>query len=577
MHPGAVAGTVPPRMPARLASFTRLAALPRWLAPLLALAACGLVASTWHYFGHTWDEPEHIAVGLTLIDRNEYLFDDQHPPLARLMGALGPYLAGARPPARAGIDPALYGEETGRQILYHSTASYDTLLTLARAGMLPFLALLVLAFWHWMRRDFGEQMALVGSGFLLTTPVLMGHAGVMALDMPVTATCVLGFACLVRWVEAPTLARAASLGLATGLAVSTKLSALPFLAVAGLALLAARVVLAHRAGEPYAVAARLKGAGLAFALCVAVAIASYGPHLVYLTNPTYAPNPAIDFLVGSSGRLHDVAYELAARVRVPLGVQEFTDNFIGVTFHNTHGHQSYLLGQTGLMGWWYFYPVALAVKTPIPLLVLGLAGLTLLARQGWSERSVARLAPPFAFAAILGFCMAYSHINIGVRHVMVLYPLLAIGAAAAVLEAWRRWAQPAARAGIAVLVAWQLATMVVAYPDYLAYFNAIAGAHPERILVDSDLDWGQDLKRLSQELARRQVPFVSIAYMGSADLTLEHLPPFKRLGPGDRATGWVAVDMLSLKERRQDFDWLAGATPVARVGQSIDLYFIAPR
>ncbi|HMI38123.1 MAG TPA: hypothetical protein VK505_10920, partial [Steroidobacteraceae bacterium] len=218
---------------------TIVARAPRWAAPLLALLACLLVASTWPVFGHIWDEPEHIAVGLALIDRNEYLYDDQHPPLARLAAAIGPHLAGARAPTDTGPGPGMNGEEAGRQILYHSAASYDRLLTLARLGMLPFLVVLIFAVWQWMWRYHGAAVAWLASGFLLSTPVILGHAGVVALDVPVTALCTLSFYVLLRWLESPSLGCAALLGLVVGLAVSTKLSALPFIGLAGLALLAA--------------------------------------------------------------------------------------------------------------------------------------------------------------------------------------------------------------------------------------------------------------------------------------------------------------------------------------------------
>src|SRR5260221_12107180 len=131
---------------------TIVARAPRWAAPLLALFACLLVASTWPVFGHIWDEPEHIAVGLALMDRNEYLYDDQHPPLARLAAALGPHLAGARAPADTGPGAGPHGEEAGRQILYHSSPSYDRLLTPARLRMLPFLGVLIFSPCPWAWR-----------------------------------------------------------------------------------------------------------------------------------------------------------------------------------------------------------------------------------------------------------------------------------------------------------------------------------------------------------------------------------------------------------------------------------------
>lgn len=520
----------------------------------LALFACLLVASTWHVFGNVWDEPEHLVAGLSLLDNGEYRYDNQHPPLARLAAAIGPALAGAS----LARDASPIGEQAGRDVLYHSRASYDMLLTLARLGMLPFLALLMIALWYWVRENFDAPIAWLSALFLLSSPPILGHAGVVALDMPVTALCVLGFYLLQRWVVAPTLGRSLALGLATGLAVSTKISAIPFLGLGGLALLAVHMFLSAR-GLQHAIPGRAMvstvaryagGALLATVLAAIICVAVYGPTLVYL--------PALD-------------------MRVPLGVQELAINIRGVEFHNAHGHPAYLLGQTDLMGWWYFYPVALAVKTTIPMLVLGIPGLAWLAWRGWHARQLGLMAPGLLFAVLLTFCCLYSHINIGVRHVLVLYPLLAIGAGAAVLALWQNLHSLPLRCVAVALVVWQFTTLVTAYPDYLAWFNAFAGAHPERILVDSDLDWGQDLRRLSQELARRQISEVYIAYRGSADLSREHLPAYKMLGPNKEVTGWIALDMLSLKESNGGYDWLLGHQPLQRIGRSIDLYYLPTR
>ncbi len=542
----------------------------------LALLACLLAVSTYHVFGHTWDEPEHIAAGLVLLDRGDYLYDDQHPPLARLAAALGPYLAGSRL-----LDHASpFGESAGRDVLYHSPASYDTVLTLARLGMLPFLLVLVLATWLWARRWYGGVTATLAALFLVTTPVILGHAAVAAIDVPVTGLIILSLYLLLRWMEAPSLRRAAGLGLASGLAVSAKLSAVPFLGVCAVVLAAARVLCLEAPPRTWAWRERVLGCVLALCLVACVTVGVYGPKLIYLTTFEFAPSKVLDVFVGDGGSLHAAVYRFFAHVRVPIGMREVVQNFIGVAYHNAHGHPSFLLGEDRQFGWWYFYCVALAVKTPLPLLLAGLGGLGLLAWRGARARSVPLLAPPLCFIAILGFSSAYSHINIGVRHVLVLYPLLAIGAAYALVAAWRasatlvsERARSALRAGLGALVLWQAGTLL-AWPDYLAYFNVLAGDHPERILVDSDLDWGQDLRRLSQELARRRVERLYLAYSGSADLSLEHLPPFQSLPRDAPVTGWIAIDMLTLKDNRPHYDWLLAYTPVTRVGKSIDLYRI---
>jgi 4-amino-4-deoxy-L-arabinose transferase-like glycosyltransferase len=539
----------------------------------LALSACGLCISTYHIFGNFWDEPEHIAAGLVLIDRGEYRYDNQHPPLARLAAAIGPYLAGARFHG----EPMPIGEAQGRELLYHSPASYDELLTLARLGMLPFLLVLLAATFIWMRRWQGDGTALLAVFFLVCTPVILGHAAVVAVDVPVTALTMLTLYLLLRWFESPNLAAATQLGLAAGLAMATKMSAVPFIGIAALTLIALRLLFAPRRPLSWQLPRRAGGAALAALLAAVIMVGVYGPNLVYLTTPDMAPSKSLDFLAGSHGALHDLAYHIAARVRLPLGLQMVPLNILGVEWHNQHGHGSYLLGQTGTNGWWYFYPVALAVKTPTPLLLLGLWGLGLLGLRGARAADLYLLAPAACFVSIIAFCCAYSHINIGVRHVLIAYPLLAMGAAYSLVTAWQRWRSPAAHAVILGLLAWQLSTLISAYPDYLAYFNIWAGRHPERILVDSDLDWGgQDLRRLEKVLAARGVRQLSLGYKGTADLTLEPLPPFTLLKPNQPVTGWVAITMLTLQENQAGYAWLLRHAPLQRVGKSFELFYIPP-
>ena len=542
---------------------------------LLALLACALCISTYRVFGNFWDEPEHIAAGLVLIDRGEYRYDNQHPPFARLAAAIGPYLAGARFHG----DPNPNGEAEGRELLYHSAQSYDELLTLARLGMLPFLLVLAGATWSWTRRWFGEPAALLAVLFLLSSPVILGHAAVVAIDVAVTALTMTSLYLLLRWFETPSVARGLGLGLAAGLAVASKMSAVPFIGVAAATLIVLRLAMLRAAPARTPLRSQLlpraASGALALGLALLIMVGVYGPNLVYLTTPDLAPSKALDFIAGSHGWLHDLAYSFAARVPLPLGFEMVPLNFLGVEWHNENGHLSFLLGQTAKRGWWYFYLVALTFKTTLPLLLLGLSGLVLLAIRGARAANIYLLAPSACFVSLLLFCCLYSHINIGVRHVLIAYPLLAMGASYAALAAWQRWPARAVRAALVGLTLWQVSTLVYAYPDYLAYFNILAGEHPERILVDSDLDWGgQDLRRLEHVLAARQVEQLSIGYKGTADLSLEPLPPYSLLKPDQPVHGWVAITMLTLQENQAGYAWLLRYRPVQRVGKSIDLYYI---
>jgi len=544
---------------------------------LVTLLAVGLAASTWHVFDQTWDEPEHLAAGLVLLDRGHYVYDIQHPPLARLALAVGPYLAGARSQGTPPPD----GKPEGLAILYGS-GHYTLYLTLARAGVLPFLALLVVMTYVWGRTVLGRGGSLLAALLTATTPVVLGHGALATLDVAAASTCLLALYATLRWLESGRWRDALVLGLTLGLALGTKLSALPFCGVGGFVLLALR--LWERRGradcsEPLARAVWIGGGVLVTALIATILTLGYGGRLIYLTDGHRFSQP-LWFLFGSKGALHDAAYALFAQFRVPEALQLYLGGIEALVVHNDTGHLSYLLGEARLTGWWYFYIVALLAKTPLPLLVFGLAGLAGLTRAALDQRLARLLALPALFVALMAFSSVFSHINIGVRHILVVYPMLAVGAAFALLRIGRwlaalpgRWGRVLPAAGLALVVVAQAAILVRAWPDNLAYFNVLV-RDPESVLVDSDLDWGQDLKRLIARLHELKVGSVALAYSGSADLRREGLPPYVLLKPDEHATGWVAVSALARAEAPQHFDWLADFPRRERVGKTIDLYFI---
>jgi hypothetical protein len=182
--------------------------------------------------------------------------------------------------------------------------------------------------------------------------------------------------------------------------------------------------------------------------------------------------------------------------------------------------------------------------------------------------------------AILAFACLFSRINIGIRHVLILYPFMALGAAYVLQRAWRAVSSMragasrfAAGAALLALLVWQLSTLWRAYPDYLPYFNE-AVAHPAHVLVDSDLDWGQDLYRLERRAAQLRIPFLNIAYRGTAVFAHEPLPPYRDLPPNQPVHGWVAISQLARTRDLDDYAWLEPYTPVERIGKTIDLYYI---
>jgi 4-amino-4-deoxy-L-arabinose transferase-like glycosyltransferase len=555
------------------------------LAVRLALAfiivgACVLAAGCWRIYSNTWDEPEHLAAGVELLDRGIYEYDTEHPPLGRLFMAIGPYLAGAR----SFDTPGPEGTREGLDILYSGT-HYERYLTLARLGMLPFLALLLWVTWLWGRALFASQAtALLAVLLLASVPPILGNGALASLDVAAAATMLLAFYALQRWIVTTTYQDALLFGLAAGVAVATKFSAVPFLGLALPVLALVRFGLGPGGAAPAArpaVAPRTWLLGLAIAVVAGLLplLLVYGPRADTPAGVAHRFDWAVAYLLQERGFDHQLGV-LLQHLWLPRPFKDLVNGIVAVKAHNDTGHLSFLLGHVSRTGWWYFYLVALAVKTPLPLLVGGVVGLAGLARQGLRQRQLWPVAPAVLVVTMLVFASTFSRINIGIRHVLIVYPFLALGASWVMARAWEALARVreprlavGGKAALLVLLLWQVSTLATAYPDYLPYFNETV-AHPESVLVDSDLDWGQDLKRLEWRAAQLHIPRLALAYRGTALLSKEPLPPFTNLPANQPTTGWVAISVLARTRNPNDYAWTQAYQPVERVGKTIDLYYI---
>ena len=174
------------------------------------------------------------------------------------------------------------------------------------------------------------------------------------------------------------------------------------------------------------------------------------------------------------------------------------------------------------------------------------------------------------------FVGCVTSINVGLRHLLVILPFLAILAGIGVSEIWIRSDRSALRQiGVIALIACNAATCWSATPDFLPYFNELSRRHASFIVVDSDLDWGQDLSRLCTTLAQRKdIAHLLIAYDGPSDLSEFTLPPWSKLPYSAPTKGWIAIGLFHQKMHPDQYGWLESYRPVQVVGRSIFLYHI---
>jgi hypothetical protein len=537
---------------------------PFWLAFFL-LAASGRVYVAASYFSPTVDEGAHIAGGLEWIQRGVYRLEEQHPPLARVAAAAGPYLAGSRIESH----PRASISEAGRAVLYWGGRHKRTI-TLARLGILPFLIAMCLAVAVWTRRWFGAAGSIVAVALISQEPTVLAHSALATTDLGSAAMTFIAIGSLYAALSRPSLKTALAAGVCCALALLTKFSAIPFVTLSFGCLVACRTLLPPDASKGERLPRR-RLALLAATAMLAGALVVWGGYrfsvgrLLFKHERPHVPLMRIADLLSVS---RDRMYSLAEARVYPGG--ELLRGILEVKDHNRVGHRAFLLGEIRQDGWWYFFPVVLGVKTTIPFLLLGIGGLVLAAVRGYRRRDWRLCALTGCAVVILAFAMT-SRINLGVRHILVLYPLLATAAAGYGPLPGK---SNKALGAVVLLLCWQSVESVRAHPDYLPYFNVIAGSHPEEIRVDSDLDWGQDLDRLAEACRRLGIKRLRLAYFSGADLEWHGLPEVQPLRSGERAAGWIAISLSHLKLHPERYSWLESHEPYALVGKSIRLYRI---
>jgi 4-amino-4-deoxy-L-arabinose transferase-like glycosyltransferase len=518
-----------------------------WLTIIVA-AAVLRVATTFPVLSQTYDEPTHVAAGFEWLSRGTYDGEPQHPPMARIAIAAGPWLQGAK----LSSDGSLVSE--GNEILASRNALQKTLAA-ARAGSLVLFVVAILAVARLVRILSGDAGGLVAAFVFANTPVALAHGGLATTDMGATSGVALTALALVWWARRPAGSRAALVGVAAASAFLSKFSALLFVAIV-VAVFTACIVASDRR-----IAKKLPKS-LAIGALAAIAM-------------TWA---IYRFDVGRLEGHHRSLVEAlvqeqpfaAPLLKMTLPARPFFSGIAEMLLHNSAGHNSYLLGVHKAGGWWSYFPIAFIVKSTIPMIAALLLSIgVIVSRRRWTH-----LAPGIAAFAILAACMP-ADINIGVRHILPMFALIAATVGLGFADA--RTAM--IRVAFVAILGADAAVSSLAHPDYLSYFNAAAGRDPSKILMDSNLDWGQDLKRLEQSLEKYDQPFARISYFGTADLAEYDFPPlFPPLFPLEEPNGLFAVSRMNLgsPDHPVSFEWLSRyEPPIEAVGDSMFLYRLA--
>jgi len=424
----------------------------------------------------TSDEVAHLPAGYTYWKTRDFRLNPEHPPLAKLISALpllaiDPHLELTWPEWQASREYAFgYG--------FLSTNNVDNLLFWGRIPLTILATLGGLVVFLWARDMFGPACGIFALALFAFSPNLLAHAMLVTTDVPVgvfmTLTLYLYWKHLKNAVPGPVLAFCT--GLATGAAMACKFSG-ALLPLVILAFSASRVCFSSEPRKQAASEARF------------LALAAIGAVLVI---------------------------EAAYLFTVPPWI--YFQNMRLVNANHNPNHEFYLFGRFSRSGWWYYFPAALAVKATIPLLIALVLSSIHLAMKRFAdirgEMLILVSTLSYAGAVVIGAD------EIGLRYLLPVFPLLFIWTSRLVLALKTK---PAGIALAAMLIAWQMTAALRAFPNYIPYFNEIAGGAKNGIyyLDDSNVDWGQATRQAADYIRSHDLQNVRVLPFSPLD-NLDH-------------------------------------------------------
>jgi tetratricopeptide (TPR) repeat protein len=534
-----------------------------WPAAFVLLPAIFLAQGAWSIAANsqTYDEAVNLCAGYSYLADGDFRFNAEHPPLMKELAALPLWLCYRLPLPTDMLSPKWDAEwVAGRRFLYQNAASgpsAERMLNLARVPNLMLGTLLVGLVGLWSYRLWGRGGGLLGMALAAFDPNLVAHASLATNDLGLAFFAFLTLYWLWKYTgsRSRSWGQLVAVGLALGLALASKFSAVSLIGilavVAGAEMFSGNSLRLPAGAGPVAknkrIGGRLAEAGAAMGIVFGIAF----------------------LVLWSTYFFHSLA---ACCHGLWLQID-----------HQQGGHPAFLMGRYSDAGWPHYFLIALLLKTPLATLIL-IAASFVLCRAGrpLGLRGSFYLAVPVAL--VLAAATA-ARIDIGIRLILLIYPLLYVAAARlATVRIRRAWIVPWLAGGLAALSA---ISSLRAAPYELSYFSELVGgpAGGLRYLGDSNLDWGQGLRELKAYMDRERTAALCLSYFGTAlpedyGIRCQYAPsmgePPPNALPEKMDRDLLAVSATNLQGiylgNKELYRWLLKRKPAAVIGSSIYVY-----
>jgi 4-amino-4-deoxy-L-arabinose transferase-like glycosyltransferase len=503
-----------------------------------------------------FDEEYHFATGYVYLRTGDPRLSTEHPPLVNVWNALPLLFLDPKLPLDHPAWQNAITDDFGDTFLWQTNFERAVPIVLISRIPIALLGLLLGAIvFRWASSLFGMKAGLLALTLFAFDPNLIAQSRLSTTDLGLALMMTLAMWRMWAWLRKSTWFNLIFIGVASGAAITTKFTGVMLMPLFLLAVLLYPAAPNQRYWKTVLIRiGQLIVAGIIALLCIWIV---YG-----------------------------------FEIKDGLPAATYWHGLIKIFTEYSQGYPTFLLGQISRTGWWYYFPVTFVLKTPLPTLILFVVGFIAIFTRRKVRCSAAAWLPPLV---LIGFAVI-SPLAIGYRHILPVLPFVIVvgGEAALALLPGRQAQHGALRVTCCVgLITWLVVGTLAIYPHHLSYFNEIAGgpAQADRVLVDSNLDWGQDLPALKQVLKDRNLTCVNLSYFGTAlpaayGVRYSPLPGFlhflygadvNAFNPYTPEPGWYAISNTSRRlgtvwSNNDLYTYFRNQDPIDRAGYSIGLY-----
>ena len=548
----------------------------------------------------TMDELAHLPAGYSYLTQKDMRLNPEHPPLMKDLAAIPLlFIKNINFPSEIGAwKEDVNGQWAfGFNFLYQSGNPVDKMIFWGRIPMILILILLGFYIFKWTKELFGQKTAILALFLFSFSPTFLAHGRLVTTDVGAAAGVFIATYYFIKAFQQPIKKNIILAGIAFGLAELCKFSVIllvPLFAILALAWWLVKLGTWRKA---------LK----IFILVMLIGYILIWPIYQYHVWNYPAERQVRDAGVALSDYPDLIKKPILFATDKPI-LRPYAQYLTGLlmVFHRAaFGNTTYFLGEVSNLGWKNYFPVVYSIKEPLTLHILTLIAFLyaawLIKKPFWQntfQRTgswIKNHYPEFSMLCFIGLYWTVSlasSLNIGVRHLLPVFPFTILLVSRMTGNLIKSPFLKLKCTILGILILWQAVSVISIYPHFLAYFNELAGGPNQGYVytVDSNLDWGQDLKRLKNWVEENKIDKIYVDYFGGGDakyyLKEKYAPWWGTSDSKEFPKGnYLAVSATFLQGGRGIptpgfnqpygyYHWLDKYTPVAKIGYSIFVYYI---